>query len=825
MLKKFYQKLILKYPMRILFLLIIGILAFGYYATKLEIDASSETLLLENDPDLNFSREMDARFKTENFLVITYRPNAPMLSEKSLTTIANLSRELEKLPLVKSIDSILSVPLLLSPPKEIKELVDDVKTLENSKPDKNLVKNEFLNNPLYKGNIVSEDFKTSAIVVNLYKDSNYYALLNKKNRLQAQKNRSPLEENELQTTIEAFKQHRDERRVVEHDNIEKIRSIMNNYQTEASLFLGGVNMIANDIVGFVKNDLFIYGSTLVLILIFVLWMVFRQIRWMVLPILISTLSVIAITSNLGFFGWEITVISSNFIALQLIITLSIVLHLIVRYNELLGLYPKASHHRMILLTVLSKATPTFFAIITTIAGFSSLIISNIKPVINLGWMMSAGIALSFVIAFIVFPTVMIKLPKLKIKIKKENGQSFSHLEKFSFTQSMANIVKHDKKAIFISTAMIVLFSLSGASMLIVENSFINYFKQNTEIYKGMKVIDEDLGGTTPLDIVVTFKETATAEISSNDEVDDFEAEFEESENEAQYWFTQEKMDKILEVHNYLESIEAIGNVQSLASILKIGKTLNHNKALDGFNLALLYNNLPQKYKKLILSPYISIEHNQVRFSTRIIDSKEALRRDVLLKQIEEGLNSIIDPKIAEYKLSNLMVLYNNMLQSLFESQIATLGFVLMIITIMFLLLFRSLRVALIAITVNIVPIGIIFGFMGWFNIPLDIMTITIAAIAVGIGVDDTIHYIHRFKKEYAKEGDYMKAVEQSDNSIGHAMQYTSITIMLGFSILVLSNLIPTIYFGLLTMLVMGTALLADMILLPKLLVMIKPFKK
>ncbi|MBU1667933.1 MMPL family transporter [bacterium] len=825
MLKKLYQQVILKYPMAVFSLLIIGILAFGYYTTKLEIDASSETLLLENDPDLNFSRAMNERFKTENFLVITYRPTVPMLSEESLSTIENIRRELEKLPLVKSIDSILTVPLLLSPPKEIKELVDDVKTLENSTPDKALVQNEFLSNPLYKGNIVSKDFKTSAIVVNLYKDSKYYELLNKKNSLQKLKNRSSLEENELKTTIEAFKKHRDKRRAIEHENIEEIRNIMKNYQSKASLFLGGVNMIANDIVGFVKNDLVIYGSTLVLILIFILWVVFRCMVWIVLPILISTLSIIAITSSLGFFGWEITVISSNFIALQLIITLSIVLHLIVRYNELLRLYPKASNHRIILLTVLSKATPTFFAIITTIAGFSSLIISNIKPVINLGWMMSAGIALSLIIAFIVFPTVMVKLPKLKIKINKQSSKTLTMLQKFSFTQSMANIVKNDKKAILITTGFIILFSLSGASMLIVENSFINYFKQNTEIYKGMKVIDEDLGGTTPLDIVLTFKEMPQTETTSSDESDGFEEEFAESENEEQYWFTKEKMDKILEIHNYLENISEIGNVQSLAGILKIGKILNQDKALDGFNLALLYNNLPEKYKKIILSPYISIEHNQVRFSTRIIDSNEALRRDILLKEIQQDLNSMIDPKIAEFKLSNLMVLYNNMLQSLFDSQIATLGFVLIIITIMFLLLFRSLSIALIAITVNIIPIGIIFGFMGWFNIPLDIMTITIAAIAVGIGVDDTIHYIHRFKKEYAHEEEYMKSVELSDNSIGHAMQYTSVTIMLGFSILVLSNLIPTIYFGLLTMLVMGTALLADMVLLPKLLVLFKPFKK
>ncbi|CAA6798611.1 MAG: Unknown protein, partial [uncultured Sulfurovum sp.] len=549
--------------MWVLSLLILFVLSFGYYATKLEIDASSETLLLENDTDLKFSREMSKRFQGENFLIITYRPNSDMFSAKSKNEIQNLSQALEKLPLVKSIDSILTVPLLLSPPKPIQELIDDVKTLGNSNVETSLVQNEFLTNPLYHGNIISKDFKTSAIIVNLHKDDKYNEFIQKRDALNSATTEA--EKKELKNITTAFKLHRDERRIIEQKNIENIREIMTQYGKNSTLFLGGVNMIANDLVTFVKNDLLIYGSTLVLILIIVLWMVFRRLRWVMLPIFISILSVIAVSATLGFFAWEITVISSNFIALQLIITISIVLHLIVHYNELISKYPKASNHRVILATILAKGTPTFFAIITTIAGFSSLMISNIKPIINLGWMMSAGIALSLLIAFIVFPTVLMKLPKLKSKTNKQNSK-----KAFSFTQASANIVQKDKKSIFIVTAITLLFSLSGASMLIVENSFINYFKQNTEIYKGMKVIDEDLGGTTPLDVIITFKAINAVEVTE-DETDGFEDEFNEEASSEQYWFTKEKMDNILKVHNYLETVPEIGDVQSLASILKIGK--------------------------------------------------------------------------------------------------------------------------------------------------------------------------------------------------------------------------------------------------------------
>jgi predicted RND superfamily exporter protein len=799
MIRRLYQDIILSYPLLVLSLFLSALIGFGYFATKLEIDASADTLLLEDDKDLAFSREVSKRFKTDSVLVITYSPKLGILDDKTLNNIKNITKELEEVPLVSSVTSILNVPLLFSPPKELQELVDGVTTLQKDSPKKELVREEFLTNPLYKDSLVSSDFKTTAILISLKEDREYFKLLNSKDK-------------------RAFKSHRDKRRLQESQNIAKIRSIMKKYESSGVLFLGGVSMIANDIVSFVKSDLFIYGLSLVIILIVVLWVIFRAIRWVILPIFISALSVLAITSCLGFFGWEITVISSNFIALQLIITISIVIHLIVRYNELLTLYPRASHSRIILYTMLTKFIPITFAIITTIAGFSSLVISGIKPVINLGWMMSAGIFMSFIVAYIVFPTLLIKLSKLKpTRIKR--------VFDFSFTRACTDIVKRDKKAIFVVTILTVVFTLSGATMLIVENSFINYFKKDTEIYKGMKVIDQELGGTTPLDIVLTFKKYEESIETTSTDIDDFEDEFSTSEDDYQYWFTKEKMDIIIKIDNYLKGIDSIGSVHSLATILDIGKKLNGNQELDGFTLALLYNNLPQKYKALILSPYINIEKNQVRFSTRIKDSDKNLRRSELLSKIEKDISTMIDPKVATFKLSNLMVLYNNMLQSLFDSQIKTLALVLLVVAVMFLILFRSIKIAIVALIINIVPVSIVFGIMGWLGIALDIMTITIAAISIGIAVDNTIHYIHRFIDEFSKDGDYIGSVQRSGRSIGSAMYYTSLTIMIGFSILTLSNLLPTIYFGLLTMVVMISALLADIILLPRLFLLFRPLSK
>ena len=823
MIKSFYKNIVFKYPFSILSILLCGIIFLGYYATKLEIDASAETLLIEDDKDLNFARLIYKRYKMSDFLIITFSPNAKLLEQTSLDTINNITQEVLKIQTVSDITSILNVPLLQSPVQDIASLMKGFKTLKNKNIDKNLVKKEFLNSELYKNNLVSSDFKTTAIIVNFNKDLKYLELLDKRNLfIKLQKNRTlnNQETIQAQNTTKKFKIYRDKKRLKETKKIQDIRNILKKYKDEGTLFLGGVDMISSDLVTFVKHDLLIYGVSLVFLLIFILWFIFRKIIWVILPLGICFLSVIATAGLLGFFSWEVTIISSNFISLQLIITLSIVLHLIVRYIELSSIYTKTSQYKLILNTVLSKINPSFFAIITTIAGFASLILSEIKPVQNLGWMMSAGICISLLIAFLVFPALLIILGRIKLH-KKKNKQ-------FILISLCTNLVLKKNNKIFIFSILLVLFSLTGASRLIVENSFINYFKKDTQIYKSMKVIDEQLGGTTPLDIILTFpkaKEIQENTSDSEDDLDDFEDEFENTQNDDQYWFTKDKMDLIIKVHDYLESLSEVGKVQSLATLLKLGKLLNKNENLDSFKLALLYTKLPQKYKDIILGPYISIEHNQTRISLRIKDSNPSLRRNELIIKIKKDLKQIINNDEIKYDLSNLMIMYNNMLQSLFASQISSIALVLVLLLIMFYILFSSLKVALIALATNVIPISIIFGVMGWFNIPLDVMTITIAAISIGIGVDNTIHYIHRFKKEHKKDHNYQNAMIRSHQSIAYAMVYTSFVVIVGFSVLVFSNLIPTVYFGLLTVLVMISILTSALLLLPKLLILLRPYSK
>lgn len=826
MLKLFYDRFVLKYPVAVggLIFVLIGLL--GYQARKLEVDASAETLVLEDDEDLRFTREVNERYGSPDFLVITYTPKSDLLDDKTLDHIRRLKQDLLKFKWVESINSILDVPLLESPPKPIKELVQNVPTLESSDIDKKLAKVEFLNSPIYRNLLVSPDFKTTALQVNLREDTVYQELLNQRNALRQKEKEGTITEEEqaaLQQVLIDFKRHRDQARIEQHQNIQDVRALLDRYRGEADLFLGGVSMIADDLITFVKGDLQFFGLGVLFFLIITLWIIFRQKRWILLPILCCSLSVIAMSGFLGMFGWEVTVISSNFISLQLIFTMALTIHLIVRYRELAKKKTDASQHELVLESVLSMAKPCLFATLTTIAGFSSLILSDILPVINFGWMMSAGLVVSLVLSFLIFPLVLIHMPRLAPNTAFES--------RFTLTTKLANLTESKGNGILLFSGIALILGIIGATQLRVENSFIDYFKESTEIYQGMKVIDQQLGGTTPLDVILDLdskeespsEEMVVEDEFLDDEFDDFEAEFEEASNEAQYWFTADKMAQIEKIHDYLDSIPEVGKVMSLGTMLKVGKTLNDGEPLDNFELALVYNELPERFKKIILDPYVSVEDNQVRFSVRVRDSDPNLRRNELLQRIDQDLTEKLGLPTENVRLTSLLVLYNNMLQSLFDSQMLTLGTVVVILLVMFSILFRSLAIATIAVFPNILSIGVVLGFMGWANIPLDMMTITIAAISVGIAVDDTIHYIHRFRDEFAKDRNYLATMHRCHESIGFAMYYTSVTIIIGFSILVISNFIPSIYFGLLTGLAMLIALIAALTLLPQMIIVFKPF--
>ncbi len=821
-----YDRVVLGHPKVFILCLALVVGLFAYQIKHFSLDASAETLILEDDQDLRYARQVSSRYGQQDLAILTYTPPGELFSQPTLAAIGKLRDELRSIGCVSSVRSILDVPLMESPPINLASTGEALPTLESSAVDLAMAKQEFLHSPLYSNLLVSDDSRTTALLISFIDDSVQADLIERRDRLsQSNVGRLPsdAERDELDQVLLQLRRHRDFLVGQRHEDIAAIRSIMDRYRLDAELFLGGTRMIADDMITFIKSDLVVFGLGGAVASMVMLWVIFRRKRWVLLPMLCCGGSAVSVTGLLGWLGWQVTVISSNFISLQLIITLAIAVHIVVRYLELLAANPQTPNRQLIADTVRLKFMPCLFAVLTTMVGFGSLLLSNILPVIMFGWMMIVGLTVSLILTFLLLPAVLMLLPK-----PPPVSKSGSYV---SLTRGLARLTESQGLGIIAAGGFVLIVSVAGFFRLEVENSFIDYFRSSTEIYQGMKVIDEQLGGTTPFDVIIEFAGTdsetpeiipAKAEIDEFDIFDELD-ELDQGQVNENYWFTRDKLTRIRSAHRYLESLPEIGKVLSLATALDIAERLNDDQPLDSFELALLYSKTPDQFRKILIDPYVCLEQNQARLWVRVKDSRQDLRRNELLAKIRHDLPGVLGFEPDQIRLSGLLVLYNNMLQSLFGSQISTLGITVGLLSGMFWILFKSWRIALIAMFPNILPVAVVLGLMGWMGIPLDMMTITVAAIGVGIAVDDTIHYLHRFRAEFAKDRNYVATMHRCHDSIGRAMFFTSIVITMGLCILALSNFIPTVYFGLLTGLVMIIALVADLTALPAIIVFVKPF--
>lgn len=818
--------MILSRPWLILFLLAAITALAGFYAQNYKVDASADALVLEGDEDLAFFREVSKRYAAEEFFIVAYQPKTYLFADETLEDLSQLVRDLEAIDGVSTVMSILDVPLLYSPRVSIGSLIAGVKTLRDEGVDRDLVAEEFRHSPIYKQLLSSTDAKTTALQVGLVRDQTYNRLLDERDRLRVLNAAGDLSKADTDSLIlaeQVFKDYTVQSAERQRQLVESVRAVLNQHRAAATaIFLGGVPMIASDMVSFVKSDLQVFGIGILLFVIVVLTIIFRSLRWVFLPLLVCVLTNIFMLGLLGFLDWRMTVISSNFIALLLIITLAIAVHLVVRYRELQLLRPQATQHELALATVTAMLRPCLYTGLTTIVAFMSLVISGIRPVIDFGWMMTIGVLVALLTTFIVVPVGMIlgRAPRPEVKKQSSSDESV-------FTLRFARITENHGGKILAAAAFILLFSISGVMQLKVENRFIDYFDEATEIYRGMELVDSELGGTIPLELVVyPAAEQAADDDDSFDEFDsefddEFGDEFGESSSEISPWFTIAGLNELDRIHQYIDSLTETGKVLSLATVYQLAQDLLGG-GLDDIQLALAYRNLPAEIKDVMVTPYLYDETNEARITVRVKETSRTLNRAELLADLDRFMQEDMGYSEERYRFTGMLVLYNNLLQSLFVSQILTLGLVFVAITAMLVVLFQSFNLALIGIVPNLMAALLVLGGMGWAGVPLDMMTITIAAISIGIGVDNTIHYVHRFKREFQHDGDYIATMYRCHSSIGRAMYYTSITIIFGFSILALSNFKPSIYFGLLTGVAMLSALLGSLLLLPKLLLLFKP---
>jgi len=827
-----YNRIILGHPLTVLTVVAVFVAFMGYYATQFRLDASADTLVLENDQTLEYYRSIKARYGSDDSLIVTYTPKAVLFSDEVLDDLKQMRDQFKAMERIESVTTLLDVPLIKSPPVTLSELSQEIITLESPRADRVLAQEEFLTSPLYRDMLISADGGTTALQLMFKRDDKWFRLLRERNALQVKRLEMELTEQEsanLEAVSKEFDRYSASLQEQLMADIAIVRGIMAEHADKATLFLGGVPMIASDSIEFVGNDLAVFGFGVFLFLVVILTIIFGRPRWVIFSMVTCLFAGVIMMGVLGVLDWPVTVVSSNFVSLMLILTLSLMVHLIVRYRELHSENPGAEQRELVLETVKSKVIPSLYTSLTTMVAFASLLVSGIRPVIDFGWMMVIGIAISLVIAFTLFPAALMLLKAEKPVVDHDFTEKITRLFARANEQYGTRII-----SVF---AILAILSVWGFAQLTVENRFIDYYKKSTEIYQGMELIDRKLGGTTPLDVVIDAPASFFAkndvdagadgeeDPSLTDEMMDiFGGEDEEDAGitGTSYWFNSTTLGDIEQIHDYLDGLPETGKVLSITTTIRMLESIDREILTDNLSLSILYKRLPDEIKESIIAPYMSEDGNQLRFSIRVFESDVTLNRKELLAKIQHDLVNNFGLEPEQVHVSGMVVLYNNMLQSLFSSQIQTIGVVFVAIMLMFAVLFRNVNLAMIAIIPNMIAAGSVLGVMGWLAIPLDMMTITIAAICIGIGVDDTIHYVHRIREEYEKDGDYWGAARRSHNSIGRAMYYTTLTISLGFSILAFSNFIPTIYFGLLTGFSMVMALIANMTLLPLLIVRFKP---
>ena len=796
-----------------IFLLILLSLISLLGLPKFQLDASSDTLLLDNDPDLKTYRENSRKYGSSDFLVIAFTPNKDIFTVETISLLKSLVEDLKNVNGIKNVLSLFDVPLLKYSEQSISELAENVVTLSTENVNLNKAKYEFETNEVYRGLLISEDLKTIAFQMSLEENQEYQKLISERYDLLDQKN--SLDEEFFKTNLEILDLRIDEQKKINLSNeailINEVRDITNNYKDKGEIFLGGGAMIAHDTIKMIQQDLFTFGVAVFFMFVLILSLIFKQFRWVAIPLISACLSALFTTGLISWMGWKVTVVSANFIALLMIIGISLTVHLVVRYREITSRFNDLTHSEALKRTLSQMFLPCLYTALTTMVAFASLIISDIRPIIDFGLLMVLSIFIAFTVSFIFFGS----LASLMKKNTKDTKVDYSS----GFTTWINSLVVRFKNVILFISLIGFILSLVGINKLSVENKFIDYFKPTTEIYQGLSLIDKKLGGTAPLDIIISAPQTAP---TTNDEFEEDFDDFGIETEEYGYWFNSQNLSYLEEIHDYLEARPEIGKVLSVSSAIKLAEIAKGEK-LDDLELALLRKVLPDDINNQLLSSYISEDDNQVRLSARVIESMDGLNRKNLIDEVKNDLIQNYELSEEQFYLSGISVIYNNLLQSLFQSLIGSLTIVFSAIFIMFIILFRSLYMALIAMIPNLLSASSVLGIIGWSGIPLDIMTVTVAAISIGIGVDNTIHYVHRFLKEYELQKNYDLAIKNSHATIGRAMFYTSLTIVLGFMILVSSNFNPSVFFGIFTSFSMIVAILAALMLLPVLIRHLKPF--
>ncbi len=816
-----FFRIVTNYPYPVILCVLALVAATSPYIKKLDIDSSADSLMLESDPDLKYYREVHRHYSTDEFLIVGYKPHGEMLSQETILLIDGLVQKFENLDRVEAVTSITNVPLLMQPIKDEETGSIEYPNLLSPEVDIDKAREEFTTSSIYLDNLVNRNLGLTAVHVGFYKNEVLWDLQEQRYALLQKQDDGSITEAE-KDKLESIRADIREQRDLSNDHYRQVltsmRADLSDLRDTGQFYLAGAPLVNNDMKDFVRQDLATFGVAIAVIMVIVLLIFFRSLAWVFLALVCAVLSVLLVSGIIGLLDYQLTVISSNFVALLLIFSIALSIHVIIRYQEIQSLNPDASTKENTRTAASQIITPCLYMVLTTVIAFFSLTVSDIRPIITFGHIMILGLFCAFLLTFTVLPALITLFEPRPRQVQKDTSSVLLN--------RVLNLVLGNKMIAAVVLTAMFLFSLVGIGQLTVENRFIDYFKKSTDIYQGLAVIDQELGGISPLEVILDATRETAPEIDIGEEDDEF-AEFddylaglEDTQDDftaTSYWYNRIGIRKIDKIHKYLEGLPEIGKVLSLSSIEEVMRLVNDGEELEDFHLSMIYSKVPENVKQAMIAPYVSTDGNQARILARIRDSDPSLVRNDLLNKIRTDIAGSYIKDNEDFRLTGISVLYNNVLQSLFRSQILTLGTVFACILVVLAFLFRSLKLALIGALPNMFTVLFVLGLIGMSGIPLDIMTITTAAITVGVGVDYAIHYIHRYKRERARKNSNLDAIRTAQTTAGKALYFTSITISLGFVILVLSSFFPSIYFGMLTSIAMLISLFATFSVIPLLL--------
>ena len=727
-------------------IILLAIFCSSLGINNFRFDASSETLILDNDVDYQIYEQTNDDFGSSDFLILAIQSSNEIFTLDNLQNLQNLRDKIQVIEGVDSVVSVFDAPILEQPKLSLIKSASNDKYLLEDELHLSLAKQELRDSPIFSELVISKDGKTLAFQINLDGKDNYDQTVI-----------------DIRSEIETFKNF--------------------------DINLAGPSMIVFDTINFIKNDVITFGTITILVFFIFLYLIFRDF-WPVTIILLNALIVMFISIGvMGLMDWPISIVSSNFLALLLITSIAISIHILAKVQTDVDKNISTSK------SLSDIFMPCLFTALTTIVGFASLILSDIKPVIDFGKMMSVGVLLNLLSSFLFIPLAL-ELKNIK-SITQKNIADFVYNN--GYVQSKGFIKKAWIPFLLIFIPLIIYLPTN----LKVENKFIDYFNKETEIYKGMETIDKNLGGTTPFDIILSLPEAI-------EEVDEEDLFFSENSETAKYWWKKDNMDKLQKVQNEVSKIDELGKILSIANGIELAQNLNNNQPLGDLELAFVRNSLLDSERaQKVLETFIDETEKSTKIFARTIDSSPNLNRNELINSIDKILQKNFEGTEIDYQITGLGVLYNNLLQSLFSSQIKTLSFVLVSIFLMVSFLFRSLLVGFSVMFIPSISVGVVMSSMSILNIPLDIMTITIASICVGMSVDYAIHFAWR----YLKENDEKKTLL----SAGRAILITGSTIIMGFLVFLFSNFNPTILFGVFSGIAIFFAMFLSIYLLPRIL--------